>query len=521
MIRILFYNIRKRGVCCKMSKFLQRSSLYRKKRMGLLLALTMILSLFAFVSTAEAASTISLSLGGPSVSSNTVTFPSAEIGGNATYYAMTVSVDKGSILSTDYSMADMLANHQTATWLFNSGKSTADVQTLLRSVKLSAQDGMTVTVTLTANQTSIPTSSYITAEEINGSTHYYIFVDSQISWENAYEVAKSYSFCGLKGYLATVTSADEDKILDAISSKRGWAGAARISTAWTDAELDQTCNGSVYSPLVGTKTANNSGTIWKWVCGPEAGLSIKIDGSQALRYYGVQNGTGYSNWSSGEPNGSNTSSLPELFLEVHFPSEYRWNDIPANWTQGGRGYFVEFSPYDGGYVSGYSEDNNVTASQLVHVHSLTKTEAVAPTCTDKGNNEYYTCSVCSKVFKDSEGKTETTVEAETLPAKGHSLTKTEAVDPTCTEEGNNEYYTCSVCGRSSKMKLPQKKPPSRLRPSRLSVMTGANGSRPSLLSPVLKGSKPEPVPGMLLTRKPESSKPCPTPFWKGINRPMF
>jgi len=32
-------------------------------------------------------------------------------------------------------------------------------------------------------------------------------------------------------------------------------------------------------------------------------------------------------------------------------------------------------------------------------HSLTKTEAKAATYTETGNNEYYTCSVCQKVFK--------------------------------------------------------------------------------------------------------------------------
>ena len=45
---------------------------------------------------------------------------------------------------------------------------------------------------------------------------------------------------------------------------------------------------------------------------------------------------------------------------------------------------------------------------------MVKTEAAVPTCTSTGNNEYYTCSRCGKVFKDEQGKIETTVEAETL-----------------------------------------------------------------------------------------------------------
>ena len=79
-------------------------------------------------------------------------------------------------------------------------------------------------------------------------------------------------------------------------------------------------------------------------------------------------------------------------------------------------------------------------------HSLTKVEAVAATCTEGGNNEYYTCSVCKKVFK-ADKTTETTVADETLAALGHKLTKTEAKAATCTEAGNSEYYTCGNCGK--------------------------------------------------------------------------
>ena len=79
-------------------------------------------------------------------------------------------------------------------------------------------------------------------------------------------------------------------------------------------------------------------------------------------------------------------------------------------------------------------------------HTMTKTEAKAETCTEAGNNEYYTCETCGKVFKDEAGETETTVAAETLAALGHDMTKTDAKKATCTEDGNNEYYTCSRCG---------------------------------------------------------------------------
>ena len=78
-------------------------------------------------------------------------------------------------------------------------------------------------------------------------------------------------------------------------------------------------------------------------------------------------------------------------------------------------------------------------------HTMTKTEAKDATCTEAGNKEYWTCSTCHKVFSDEHGETETTVAEMTIQAKGHTMTKTEAKAATCTEAGNKEYWTCSTC----------------------------------------------------------------------------
>lgn len=48
--------------------------------------------------------------------------------------------------------------------------------------------------------------------------------------------------------------------------------------------------------------------------------------------------------------------------------------------------------------------NTMLSAQTSKQHPyLTKTEAKAATYTETGNNEYYTCSVCQKVFKDAAG----------------------------------------------------------------------------------------------------------------------
>lgn len=80
-------------------------------------------------------------------------------------------------------------------------------------------------------------------------------------------------------------------------------------------------------------------------------------------------------------------------------------------------------------------------------HTLTKTDAKTPTCTEDGNTAYWTCSVCHKLFSDENGTTETTLADVTITTTGHSLVKTEAKDATCTEDGNTAYWTCSVCNK--------------------------------------------------------------------------
>ena len=84
----------------------------------------------------------------------------------------------------------------------------------------------------------------------------------------------------------------------------------------------------------------------------------------------------------------------------------------------------------------------------VHDHVFVKTDAVAPSCLEGGNNEYYTCSICDRIFVlvDEEYQ-QTTLEAVTLVALGHDLSDVEFVDADCDETaGNIAYKVCSRCG---------------------------------------------------------------------------
>ena len=92
--------------------------------------------------------------------------------------------------------------------------------------------------------------------------------------------------------------------------------------------------------------------------------------------------------------------------------------------------------------------SEVTRPATGHTN-VEKTEAKAATCTEAGNDEYWYCGGCKKYFEDEACTTEITDISEvTRPATGHTnLEKTEAVAATCTKDGNEVYWYCSGCGK--------------------------------------------------------------------------
>ena len=105
-----------------------------------------------------------------------------------------------------------------------------------------------------------------------------------------------------------------------------------------------------------------------------------------------------------------------------------------------------------------SDDANPETAKAVELsetvipasHKLTKVEAKAATCTEDGNIEHWTCEHCGKYFlsDDTNPETAKAVElSETVIPASHKLTKVEAKDATCTENGNKEYWTCKHCGK--------------------------------------------------------------------------
>ncbi|WP_278907130.1 hypothetical protein [Faecalitalea cylindroides] len=125
------------------------------------------------------------------------------------------------------------------------------------------------------------------------------------------------------------------------------------------------------------------------------------------------------------------------------------------------GETAEFTvqPKNGLLAGSYEEDivitgtnNGKSVSTKVNVkfnvkHNAVKVERKDPTCTEKGNIEYWYCEACRKYFQDEALTKELKQEETILPATGHNLTKVDEKKPTVDAAGNIEYWYCKVCDK--------------------------------------------------------------------------
>ncbi len=82
-----------------------------------------------------------------------------------------------------------------------------------------------------------------------------------------------------------------------------------------------------------------------------------------------------------------------------------------------------------------------------HVHTITYHEQQNASCTENGNIEYWECTACGKYFSDADAINEITDKASVVIAAHHTITHHEQQNASCTENGNIEYWECSVCGK--------------------------------------------------------------------------
>lgn len=138
--------------------------------------------------------------------------------------------------------------------------------------------------------------------------HYYLFQPNiGVTWTNARDLAAASSYYGLQGYLATILSADEAKLIGEQASGTGWIGGS-------DAETEG---------------------VWKWVTGPEAGNVMT-----------------YTFWNTGEPNNQGDEDYAHI-TQPGVGIRGSWNDLSntGSLTPGDdyqpKGYVVEYGGMPG------------------------------------------------------------------------------------------------------------------------------------------------------------------------------
>lgn len=237
-----------------------------------------------------------------------------------------ISVNKGSIVRPEFvdGQINTDLNSRTYTLIYNDKVSAETVQTLLRNISFNYEEGQTVNITVDGHETNIPGGSTITA--YNG--HYYVYINTMKAWSESYNAAKELRYLGRQGYLATITSEEENSILTNISKEGAWSGGTRALLEGNRINDINLIDGSKLDVLTTSSAVSGDDKDYYWACGPETGNLLKDI---------------YTNWNTGEPNNSSNN---EAYAQINFGAAGNWNDL-ADKPSGIKGYFVEFGGYDG------------------------------------------------------------------------------------------------------------------------------------------------------------------------------
>ena len=258
----------------------------------------------------------------------------------------------------------------------------SDVQNFLRNITfcVPANTLKDVSFTLFAEPTA---NQVYYLEEVD---HYYTFVPfetgSTMTWMDCYNAAKEMTYLGRQGYLATLTSLNEDKFVTRLSESVAWIGATRLPGNVSD--------GQYYASFTTASEAHPAtGDKWYWACGPEKDqvlfpiVQASTGGDRAAYYNSMT--SAYSNWGGNEPNNGSGGESCLTVLKTgytgwqnHTPA-FAWNDRSYNaniYVTGGeiydpRGYLVEFGDLEIGnstadvYATSVKADEKVGNGQEV------------------------------------------------------------------------------------------------------------------------------------------------------------
>ncbi|MBR1857087.1 MAG: hypothetical protein IJ803_08445 [Oribacterium sp.] len=140
-----------------------------------------------------------------------------------------------------------------------------------------------------------------------------------------------------------------------------------------------------------------------------------------------------------------------------------WSTSIPKATDAGTYYVWYKAVGDGDHIDSEAKVITVTIQKKeeAHTHTFKLVEAKEPTCTEDGNKEYYVCPECSRWFEDATGSKEITDRSSySIKATGHKWDKVEITKEATYDEEGIRTYTCSVCGETKTESIKKKERPS-------------------------------------------------------------
>lgn len=393
---------------------------------------------------------LSLTLDCPEASGNCYSFPNATFQGYATHVTVSFSDDPTgcslnlpSYVTTDNGFEVAHVSDYSKKIVLPDGYTAAQIQQLIRDISFCIPAGTHNSIRISADMSASEENIFY----FSGNDHYYKYVpytsaDGSLKWTDVYNLAKNSTLYGRKGYLATLSTREEDLFMTKVSSPVAWIGGTRLLNTGDDSSNPQYYAG--FNTGGGSVTGYPADSYWYWACGPEKGqiivdrptanksaLAHNLTSWDDVYAYQEEHYGAYSNWGEQEPNdGNRCDNLPcadqgsdgECCLTIlnltnitgyaGHTENYSWNDVVNHSNYMGsyqsdytpRGYLIEY----GDKTKGNIADDVFDANEMVQaVGNIGTFELTAETPICNGNTSTLTATPTFAPYKWYEGTTTT------------------------------------------------------------------------------------------------------------------
>lgn len=210
------------------------------------------------------------------------TYPNATVNSNIKIYSMDVNIENAGkfanlteVKASD-SAAIITAADQKATWIWQTPKDASEVEAILKQLQFLYEDSMKITVEVNGNATVIPwaTNNTTNYEETDHRWTKVVNAQSDKTWDASYTQAKASMWKGRQGYLANITSVEEQTLINSkfTSSDTSIGGTSLLdaTTGEKMIERDAIKSGD-WKGVTLASSQEDKRLQFYWAAGPERG----------------------------------------------------------------------------------------------------------------------------------------------------------------------------------------------------------------------------------------------------------